>query len=419
MVPFTIEPLADAFARALTRAAGRPLETRSLPLLVERVSRKYLGERESLAKADELAARALFFLPRDLHKVVAPLGELSRVGALPDRPLRVLDVGAGVGASALGATMALERLGHAIACVHAADEDRDALAMLERVWASARDEGLLPARSAITTRPGRADAPASLRDVAGAGWDVILVSNVLTEVLREEDRRAAGPRDEAARAARIAELVEGIVRHAPLSPDGALVLVEPATRDQARALQRAREELAARGLTVFAPCTHAGACPMLARERDWCHEDLEVDLPPWLRDIARGAGLRYQGLTYAYLTVRLEAGRVGLRGAPAGWVSARLVSAVRDTKGKREAFLCAPSPAAGDEAHEAPEPLRAMQLDRAVKGAPEDTPRLGACVRGELLAVDPAVLPGPDEGRTVRLGLRDWSREGEGPLPDE
>jgi hypothetical protein len=411
MVPFTIEPLSEGFVRALTRAVGRPLETRSLPLLVERVSRKYLGERESLAKADELAARALFFLPRDAHKVVGPLGELARAGALPDRPLRVLDVGAGVGASALGAVMALARLGRPIACVHAVDEDRDALAVLERVWASARDEGLLPECPPIVTRPGRADAPATLRDAAGAGWDVILVSNVLTEILREEDRRESIARDEHARAARIAELVEGIVREAPLSPDGALVLVEPATREQARSLQSARDPLAARGLTVFAPCTHDGPCPMLARERDWCHEDLDVDLPDWLRDVARGAGLRYQGLTYGYLTVRRAPGRVGLSSAPAGWVSARLVSAVRDTKGKREAFLCAPDPAgAGTEPLD---PLRAMQLDRAVKGAPEGAPRLSECVRGELLALDPAVIPGPGEGRTARLALGDWTRDGD------
>ena len=32
---------------------------------------------------------------------------------------------------------------------------------------------------------------------------------------------------------------------------------------------------------------------MLAREGDWCHEDLPVDLPPWLVPVARADGTGY------------------------------------------------------------------------------------------------------------------------------
>jgi hypothetical protein len=51
-----------------------------------------------------------------------------------------------------------------------------------------------------------------------------------------------------------------------------------------------------------------------------------------------------------------------------------------------------------------------MQLDRAIKGAAETVPKLGDCARGELVALDPALLPNEGEGRTVRLGVSDWER---------
>lgn len=407
MGPYTIEPLSDAFARALSDAVGLALDAPALPALVERVSRKYLGERQSLAKAEELAARALFFLPRDAQKVVAPIGELSRSRALPERALRVLDVGAGVGASALGAMLALHSLGATTAELRCVDEDRDALALLRRVFDRLGDAGLWPASAPkVRVGEGRVETPFALSEAPSAPWDLVLLSNVLTEALRAEDRRLEVAHDEPARAERVSAWISAIVEGAPLAEDGALIVVEPATQREARVLQRARTHLEARGLFVFAPCTHGGPCPLLARDRDWCHEDLAVDLPSWLRDVARGAGLRYQGLTYSYLTVRRTPGRLAHSRAGEGWVSARLVSAIRDSKGKREAFLCARE--AAESA--APEPMRAMQLDRTVKGAAPSSPRLAECGRGEIVALRSSILPSEGGSRTVRLGVDDWCR---------
>ena len=409
MQPYTLAPLSEEFARALERAVGRKIETRSLPALVERVSRKYLGEKQALARPDELAARGLFFLPRDLHKVVAPIGELSRSEVLPSRPLRVLDVGAGVGASALGAVLALTALGHEVRHVRCVDEDKEAIALLRKVFDGLRADGLLSlGADALSTGHGSADGANALRDPSEpAPYDLILVSNVLTEVLRAEDQRAEAPRDEQQRAERVADLVLSIARGAALAEDGALVLIEPAMHADARVLQRARAIIERKGAFVFAPCTHGQACPLLTRERDWCHDDVSVDLPPWLHEVARGAGLRYQGLTYSYLTLRLREGRVRAHNARRErWVDARLVSVVRETKGKREVFLCAPEASAEGER----EPLRALQLDRAIKGAKAGTPVLGDCVRGEVVSVSAAVLPAEGEGRSVRLGVDDWAR---------
>ena len=49
---------------------------------------------------------------------------------------------------------------------------------------------------------------------------------------------------------------------------------------------------------------------MLATEGDWCHEDLPIDLPPWVAPLARAAGLRWQRLTFSYLALRRDGRRL-------------------------------------------------------------------------------------------------------------
>src|SRR6202044_548425 len=82
----------------------------------------------------------------------------------------------------------------------------------------------------------------------------------------------------------------------------------------------------------------------LARETDWCHEDIDVDLPAWLVPVARAAGLRHEGLTFSYLVLRAPgpgADRlVDHIGASPGARRLRVVSNIVRTKGKREAYLC-------------------------------------------------------------------------------
>jgi hypothetical protein len=112
-----------------------------------------------------------------------------------------------------------------------------------------------------------------------------------------------------------------------------------------------------RGTTVFAPCLHAKHCPVLAAEGDWCHEDLPVDLPPWVVPLARAAGLRWQGLTFSYLVLRRDDRRLVSElehGGEAGTVHLRVISELLRTKGKAEVFACT---AAGER-------LRMRRLDR-------------------------------------------------------
>jgi SAM-dependent methyltransferase len=373
-------PLEPAWRDVLEVAASRRIDTRALGILVERLSRRYLGEPDvALARGDELLARTLFWFPRDVQKAALPIAELALAGALPPRPLRVLDIGAGLGAASFGLERvamhpALRHVRFTVEHIEAVDSERDVLQGLERISREARRRGLLPSPGPeLVTRTGNLHA---LEESKGQGvFDVVLVANALVEVTRD-----AG--DESERGALLASHIERLVSHA-LAPDGALVVIEPATRPETRALHHARASLIERGFGIFAPCTHLDACPMLARERDWCHEDLASDLPEWLTTVARAAGLRWEGLTFSYLVVRRDRTHsVGALVARDGWVSARLVSTPRETKGKTEAFASGPF----GLGRTGP---RLMQLAREAKRreGPNEGVALADCARGDVVAV--------------------------------
>jgi hypothetical protein len=206
-------------------------------------------------------------------------------------------------------------------------------------------------------------------------FDVVLLGQVLSEL------DVASPDD--LRRQRHAALLRSLLDD-QAEEGGAIVVIEPALRDRARHLHRVRDDLAAGGATIFAPCLHAAPCGALARESDWCHEDLAVDLPEWLVPVARAAGLRREGLTFSYLVLHHGARRLAdALGAPPGAARLRVVSGEIRTKGKLEAFVC------GDFA--GPDGLvaaraRLMRLDR------ERTPGNSAferATRGDVLVVTP------------------------------
>ena len=133
--------------------------------------------------------------------------------------------------------------------------------------------------------------------------------------------------------------------------------------------------VAAGAVKVIAPCTAEGACPMLRRERDWCHADDLLALPEPLAIIARGAGLRFEGLSYAYLTLaRTNPGVAGLY---------RVVGGPIVQKGKTEWHVC-----------QAPDLVRLSVLHRDR----DETERLSGLGRGARVRLTPK----PEDGSTIR-----------------
>ncbi len=255
----------------------------------------------------------MFFTIADAMKVAVPFVELANRDALPAaRPLRVIDLGAGCGAMSLGLIEAVTRLGSPIGLsITAIDRDAAALGI-----AAAAVRQLATVRGLDVTFTPRTD------DATGAklaSVDLVVIGTLLNEL--------AAPARQA--------LVERAL--AAIGDDGAVIIIEPALRETARALHELRDVILATGAGhVFAPCTRAGApCPSLANPNDWCHEDRTIKLPPLTRELSRLTHLRDDGMKFSYLVLRRQP--LSVVEGPGAW---RIVSPSRSPKGKHEVTGC-------------------------------------------------------------------------------
>ncbi len=315
---------------------------------VAELSRSYNQHQRAPALTPAVhGARLGFFFPRDVPKSAAAIQELLE--HLPDRPLRILDLGCGLGATSVGVILALRERGrrHPID-VLAIDMDPTALALIPPLFAH------LPH---CTVRTSTGDATTANEP---GPWDLILLGQVLCEV----DPWILG--DE--RSKRLATWIRSLDQ--TLAPDGSLVIVEPALKTPTRQLHALRDELVHQELIPFAPCLHRNACPMLQRDNDWCHEHRPIDLPTWLEPIARAAGLRWEGLTFSYLILRKD------RATRTGRV--RVVSEPLVSKGRLDFIFCGQFPSGGDA-----KKIGRLDRHRSPENAHWDTLR-----RGDVLAIE-------------------------------
>jgi SAM-dependent methyltransferase len=311
---------------SLTGGGTARVDPRVLADAVSELSRVYTRERGQMAKLDKrsLLARAAFFFPRDLPKIFGPLDELVLAGLAPEKAeLRVLDVGAGLGATSFGLARWLRLRGRPVQSLRVVALEHNASA-LHAFQSFVRAFAELPDEFVPIALDARAEDLRSLRSVEK--FDLILFGFVLNELFLELP--------DLERAQRRAEiLLDASTR---LAPGGAILLLEPALKETARELMQLRDVLTARASAPFviAPCLHALGCPMLSSERDWCHQELAYALPPPLADVARAASLRYEGLSYASLV---------LANTPRPTLpvhSYRVVSDRLPSKGKLELYGC-------------------------------------------------------------------------------
>ncbi|MDB4939434.1 MAG: Methyltransferase [Labilithrix sp.] len=335
-----VRPLEDAWQEVIDavlkrRGAPSTKDVQKLaPRLVELSHAYNAGLAGDAARVRvPLDARIAFSFARDVPKGAGAVRELIGTGALAasaDRVVRIVDLGAGLGAMTWGIARALAAGSAAPPRIEAllVDEDGDALAAAESI---AREVTAHPDLNApairMQTRKERIAPGMKLPEA-----DVVVLGQVLSEL-----DVAMDPRERASKhAALVSDLLARVV-----APDGALVIVEPALRERTRHLHAVRDVLVAAGTTVFAPCLHASGCPVLATDGDWCHEDLPVDLPAWVVPLARAAGLRWQRVTFSHLVLRRDDRRLVdelTRTGPR--VHLRVISELMRTKGKAEVFAC-------------------------------------------------------------------------------
>lgn len=270
----------------------------SLVAAVARTSELYTREREAIALAsDAIAARLRFYFLRDLPKIQGPLAELAAVGALPrTKRWRVIDVGAGLGTTSLGVAELARGAGAEGVDVVALERDAAALDVFASLAREAERAGLV-APMRIDAR--RVDLGRGALEALEEA-DLVVVGLALNELFADRADRL--------------DAREGLLRALAgrLGEGGALIVIDPATRAITRELMALRDRFAADAGPphVFAPCLRDAPCPLLSRERDWCHAELALALPEPLAELAEAAGLRRERLTYSYLTLRNDARRL-------------------------------------------------------------------------------------------------------------
>lgn len=115
----------------------------------------------------------------------------------------------------------------------------------------------------------------------------------------------------------------------------ALLIAEPATQTQARALQKLRDQLIERGWHVWAPCTHQQKCPLLQHsERDWCHARLHISPPKEFVELEKHLPMKNETVTVSYLLARKD------RPNPRANHKARLIGDTLFERGKVRQALC-------------------------------------------------------------------------------
>ncbi len=382
----------DALAEVLSaeRWLGEAWRPGALARAVALQSAYYNGlQAPGLGARASMAARLAFFLPRDLFKPVLPLAELAAAGRLPARvDWRLLDLGAGLGASSFGVALFGSLRGMRRLEVLAIDRDAEALDWMARL---APEVGRALDVQLVVRRQ-RADLHRLRPEALGERFDLAVMGLALGE------SGAAGEQP--------GQVADWLLRwrDGALRRDGSLVVLEPALRERARRLQAARDELHRRGEAVFSPCPAVDRCPLLARPRDWCHEVLLAELPDAVGRLGRAAGLRERRLTWTQLVLRRDGARLQDHVEQAlGGPAARLVSGPRRSKGKLERLACS---AAGGR-----------WLMRLKREAPKDDP-LEAAWRGDWVR-----LPSGDGARLRLRAPTDpvcwsaWSRHPSGSDP--
>lgn len=114
-----------------------------------------------------------------------------------------------------------------------------------------------------------------------------------------------------------------------------LMILEPATSQDGRKLLATRQMLIEKGFTIWAPCTHQSACPLLTESKnDWCHDRFHVDAPEWFSDLEDLLPMRNKTVTTSYLLARRTKPSFDFTGL------ARLTGDSLKENGKTRQLLC-------------------------------------------------------------------------------
>jgi len=228
-----------------------------------------------------LGAYLLYYWPVSYIEVSLILEELRPL--LPGSPRRVLDLGCGPGP---GAAALLDAGAEELML---ADSSAQALDLAKTLLES---DGASPEGRQVRTVYHRLDIESG-GPLPEGPYDLILLAHALNELWKDEPDRQA-------RRLAVLERIAGL-----LSPDGLLVVVEPALLATSRETLALRDELAAAGYAIAAPCPGSYPCPALAAGPSrTCHLDTAWEPPEPVASLAAAAGLDRQSVKCSWFALR-------------------------------------------------------------------------------------------------------------------
>lgn len=115
----------------------------------------------------------------------------------------------------------------------------------------------------------------------------------------------------------------------------ALMILEPSTRQDGRKLLELRQKLIDEGYSIWAPCLHQKACPLLVESKtDWCHDRVHVDAPEWFKKLEQSLPFKNNTVTTSYILARRKKAPVPVENRM------RLTGDSLNEKGKTRQLAC-------------------------------------------------------------------------------
>lgn len=252
------------FAQAVTGMNGEEALEKVTPS-VAKLSDLFTTDRpekkfpDYFADNDLLSAYGLFFLPQSFVRTTYALRFLTeaRQWKAPSSPLRILDLGSGPGSCGVACAHYFKQLGVPELELNAIDHSATALAAFEPFA-----EAVLGSKYCVKTRIGDAHRAETWPE---GPFDIIIAGFVLNEM-----KSLGQPA--------LIQWVESMKNR--LTPDGLILILEPALKVTSQRLQKLSDEIAAHEIVSrIGPELDAHPCPQLADGVHWSHEVRHWQIP--------------------------------------------------------------------------------------------------------------------------------------------